>query len=254
MSKEFFTVPFPVENEQSTIWRYMDFTKFVSLLDKKSLFLCRADRLESFEGSLPVITVDNSKAKFYKEKILEGSWGYAKMQQQLKEKSEESELLKQFAYISSWYMNENESAAMWKLYAQTNEAVAIKSTVKCLRGSLPKYKEIYIGKVKYINYKGEHLEENSLIDRFFYKRKSFAYEEEVRVFIFNLNEKWGTEFQAVEVDGGVYLKTEINSLINEIYIAPNSPSWFHELVENVAQLYGISKPVVRTSLDDKVLY
>ncbi|MEK6754152.1 MAG: hypothetical protein AABZ00_17975 [Chloroflexota bacterium] len=255
MSKEFFVTPFPVENEQSTVWRYMDFTKFISLLDKKRLFLCRADRFEdSFEGSLPVVNIDNSKTDFYREKILEGKWGYAKMQEYLKEKSERSELIKRFVYISSWYLNEYESAAMWKLYAQTNEAVAIKSTVKYLRESLPKYDELLIGRVKYIDYKKEYMEEVPLVDRFFYKRKSFEYEEEVRVVIFNLNEKWDSRFQAVEVNGGIYVKTKIDSLIDEIYVAPNSPNWFQELVENVAKLYGINKPVIRTSLDDKALY
>ncbi|KAF5417648.1 MAG: hypothetical protein C5S38_01290 [Candidatus Methanophagaceae archaeon] len=39
-------------DEDIKIWRYIDFTKFVSLLDKKALFFARADRLsDSFEGS-----------------------------------------------------------------------------------------------------------------------------------------------------------------------------------------------------------
>lgn len=34
------------------IWRYMDFTKFVDLLDTKTLFFTRADRFDDqFEGS-----------------------------------------------------------------------------------------------------------------------------------------------------------------------------------------------------------
>jgi hypothetical protein len=38
-------------NENAKIWRYMDFTKFVSLLEKKALFFCRADKLgDPFEG------------------------------------------------------------------------------------------------------------------------------------------------------------------------------------------------------------
>jgi hypothetical protein len=36
-----FNVP---ENENVTIWRYMDFTKLVSLIDKKALYFARADR------------------------------------------------------------------------------------------------------------------------------------------------------------------------------------------------------------------
>ena len=115
------TVPFPVEDENNTIWRYMDFTKFISLLDKKSLFLCRADKLEDpFEGSLPLDNVESLRIEIYKEKTINGKWGVAKTEQYINDLAEGSKLLKKFTYISSWYMSEHESAAMWKLYTRTN--------------------------------------------------------------------------------------------------------------------------------------
>ena len=41
------------DNENVTIWRYMDFPKFVSMIDRKGLFLTRVDILQDkFEGSL----------------------------------------------------------------------------------------------------------------------------------------------------------------------------------------------------------
>lgn len=255
MPNKSFTTPFPVEDENTTIWRYMDFTKFVSLLDKKKLFLCRADKLEdSFEGSLPLDNVESLKSEIYKEKAINGRWGVAKTEHYINDLSEGSKLLKNFTYISSWYMSEHESAAMWRLYARTNEAVAVKSTVKRLRKSLPKNEELLIGQMKYIDYKKEYIEEKSLTDRFFHKRKSFKYEEEVRVVIFNMNEKWDVKFQTTEVDGGIYITTKLGDLIEEIYVAPNSPNWFLELVENTANLHKINKPIIRTSLDDSALY
>ena len=43
-----FTAP---TNENIKIWRYMDFTKFLSFIDKKTLFFTRVDQLEDkFEG------------------------------------------------------------------------------------------------------------------------------------------------------------------------------------------------------------
>ena len=36
------------------LWRYMDFTKFVALLEMRALFFARSDKLnDPFEGSLP---------------------------------------------------------------------------------------------------------------------------------------------------------------------------------------------------------
>ena len=51
MYKEVPYLEIPV-NEKATIWRYLDFTKFVSLLDKRALFFSRTDKLgDPFEGS-----------------------------------------------------------------------------------------------------------------------------------------------------------------------------------------------------------
>src|SRR5437016_265363 len=42
----------PPENADITIWRYMDFTKFVAMLEKRGLFFTRACYLDDpFEGS-----------------------------------------------------------------------------------------------------------------------------------------------------------------------------------------------------------
>ena len=43
-------------DENVSLWRYMDFTKFISLLETSCLYFCRADRLrldDPFEGSFP---------------------------------------------------------------------------------------------------------------------------------------------------------------------------------------------------------
>src|SRR5260370_36919965 len=41
-------------NEHTTIWRYMDFTKLVSLLEKRALYFARSDRFsDKFEGATP---------------------------------------------------------------------------------------------------------------------------------------------------------------------------------------------------------
>jgi len=255
MSEEMLKVPMPIQNEQCVIWRYMDFTKFVSLLDKGSLFLCRADKLDgSFEGASTEPDVNFWKSDYYMRKIREGKMGYARMQQDLRDISNGFELLKKFVNINSWYMKEYESAAMWKLYAKTNEAVAIRSSCKRLRESLPDCDQLLIGQVKYIDYKKERLEEKYITDRFFYKRKSYEHEEEIRVVLLNLNDELPSTIQAVETEGGVYIKTRIDTLIEKVYVAPNSPDWFWELVEHIINLYGLHKEVDRTSLDDEALY
>ena len=57
------------ENEDVKIWRYMDFTKFVSLLEKQALFFCRTDKLgDLFEGSYTKVNIERRSA-IYKKKL-----------------------------------------------------------------------------------------------------------------------------------------------------------------------------------------
>src|ERR1700686_5362685 len=46
---------FSSAEDNAKVWRYMDFTKFVSLLDGNALFFSRADQLsDAWEGAHPV--------------------------------------------------------------------------------------------------------------------------------------------------------------------------------------------------------
>ena len=72
--------------------------------------------------------------------------------------------------------------------------------------------------------------------------------------LLNLNDVWPSAIKVVQTEGGVYIKTQIDTLIDKVYVAPNSPDWFQELVEHTINLYGLHKEVNRTSLDDKALY
>lgn len=52
--------------------------------------------------------------------------------------------------VSCWQMSEHESAAMWKLYSSSDEAVCVRSTYPRMRLCLPKC--VFIGEVNYIDY------------------------------------------------------------------------------------------------------
>lgn len=94
------------ENENIKIWRYLDFTKFVSLLDTKSLFFIRADKLsDPFEGSF-------SKANIKLRPLVYGE-NFSIIHEKFSKFHME---IRKFTFINSWHMNEYESDAMWRLY------------------------------------------------------------------------------------------------------------------------------------------
>lgn len=236
-------------NPQVKIWRYLDFTKFVSMLENKGLFFSRADQLgDPFEGSRPKMNVANAKAQH------EAS--YAKFEELTGKKIdfggktpfemdvEFNRNLAKVMDISCWHMNADESAGMWKYYTQTNESIAICSTYQKLKDCLDD--RCFIGVVTYIDYASASIPAGNLFWQFLHKRKSFAHENELRAI--------DGDFMLSQLEerksGGTWKYLDLNALIDEIRVAPTSPPWFKELVEQVAKRFGLAKPLKQSSLDD----
>src|SRR6266481_4101105 len=115
------------QDENIKIWRFIDFTKFVSLLDTKSLYFNRADLFEDMlEGTYPKPNVyslgHSSVSEEMKNLMFQTYWVLEKYH------------VKSY-YLNCWHVNEYESDAMWKLYTQGSQAVAIQSTFKKLTQS-----------------------------------------------------------------------------------------------------------------------
>jgi hypothetical protein len=251
-------------NPDIKIWRYMDFTKYVSMLDLGGLYFPRADLLgDPFEGSY-----SHANVEAFRE-MLEESAREAGQSLNVPEMLEESALTRQWyrqwIYISSWHMNEYESAAMWRVYARSNEAIAVQSTYAKLRDCLPGELEleagkpanaVYVGEIQYVDYESEMLPEGNMFHLFMHKRKSFEHERELRAVI------WDTSPALRHIDltvsnskMGVPVGVSLGELIEAVYVAPTAPDWFRNLVEAITRKYGlIDKPIVRSSLDADPVY
>lgn len=244
-----FTEP---ENPEIKIWRYMDFTKFVSMLENRGIFLARADMLgDPFEGSF---SRENERMRPIVHKDLI-SRGYNP-----EDLKDYRQWLCSWMMISCWHMNENESAAMWKLYAKSNEAISIQSTYSRLRDSfdIP----FHIGVVKYIDYKTEWLPEGNSFYPFIHKRKSFTPERELRVIKdcspYKDHPDWFPaqilDYEKTPPPGGIWHSLNLDNLIERVYVAPTSPIWFKELVKQVLKRYELNKPVNQSLLDDEPFF
>jgi hypothetical protein len=168
-------------------------------------------------------------------------------------------------------MNEFESAAMWKLYARTEEAICIQSTYQRLRmcvdeSASTKDDNIFIGKVQYIDYRTECLPGDSNLCNLIYKRRSFEHERELRIIIYRApnfpegtilelpNDLSKEDYPEDLPKGGVWVKLDLGSLIENIYVAPSSQKWFHDLVEKVVIKYRLQMPVIQSFLDSSPIY
>ena len=97
----------PPSNPDIKIWRYMDFTKFVSMLENQGLFFSRADKLgDRFEGTYP-------KAEF--ETWMKNSATIGVPAGATSAHRKIMQAVRKWTVVNCWHMNDHESAAMWKL-------------------------------------------------------------------------------------------------------------------------------------------
>lgn len=238
---------FDAPSDAAIIWRYVDFTKFISYLEQKALFFVRSDQLsDKYEGKYT-----DTDSKIWEEKL------------QPKTKLNHMEIYDMFrkiVNISSWHINDNESAAMWETCLHSNEGVAIKSTFKRLKESftLHMQDDIYIGRVKYIDYSKDTIPAGNLFNPFLYKRKAFEYEKELRAVIQKftpLEETVGKYNLFVDPKWfGIYVKTDLNVLIDKIVVSPSVPDWFIDLVVSIVNKYGLQKTVEQSELSKEPPY
>ena len=156
------------EDPDTIVWKYLDLSKFLDLLLSQKLFMSRSDKFEDqYEGTFSEPTFEEIK------KLAINNPDFLDYYKTHREK----------VAISSWHINEYESFAMWQIFTQNSEGLAIQSTIRRLQKALEPEKNLkqYIGQVNYIDYKKEYIPFDDLFFPFLFKRKSFQYEREVRI-------------------------------------------------------------------------
>jgi hypothetical protein len=245
-------------NPYIKIWRYMDVSKFVSLLLDRSLYFSAADRLgDPFEGSTTRLQHDLPAyilAHRHTDPRL-ASWRGMQdgpLKEMFKVQSDFRKRWPSFTYVNCWHMNEHESDAMWRLYSTANEAICVQSTFKRLAEGLPSY--VFAGEVSYIDYEIGIIPPNNSLNAFLYKRMSFAHERELRAIILGAPAEVQATLPFNPIDGGVVVSIDLEKMIETIHVSPTSPTWFKDTVERLIKSQGINIPVRQSKLSDKPLF
>ena len=228
----FFEAP---KNVNATLWRYMDLTRFVALLEDSALFFSAPENFDDpYEGSL-------SQANKTIRGFVHSRTGH------LVQSSDTTDRAK--VVVSCWHTAQHESAALWSLYAKSTDAIAICTTYRKLRQLVPPVTRL--GLVRYVNYKKAWIPEDRPLHRFMHKRLSFQHERELRALI----DLAAPEIPLIgeEVENGLKVRVDLNRLITKIFVAPRSAQWFLELVERICKRYAVKQRPVRSSLYDDPL-
>jgi hypothetical protein len=249
-----------------TVWRYMPFPKFISLLTYQALWFSKLNILQdTYEGLIPAslkrqMHEDNQrfKAQFDTPEF------HTQIDKWLDKNEQDS---RELLVVSCWFLGESDSERMWREYGGSNEAIAIKSTV----GRLARYVLVprdehvsHLGLVSYVDHDTHEMsayEAHQGHERAFLKDKErFAHEEEIRIVTLNVKttscaSMEGKPYTAEEVVGknmnnfenpGLYVGVHLNGLLTEVVVPPTAEEWFEKLVRRIVELSQLSAHVSRS--------
>lgn len=221
------------DDDTIIVWKYLDLSKFLDMLMSKRLFMSRSDKFEDqYEGTFSEPTYEEIK------KIATNNPKFLDYYKSHREK----------VVISSWHINEYESFAMWQIFTQNTEGLAIQSTIGRLQKALApenNYKQ-FIGEVNYIDYKKEYIPFDDMFFPFLFKRKSFQYEREVRI-ISDVAES------TITLNDGLKINVNLDQLIEKIYIHPKSENWYKNLVIQLVKQLGFDFKIEKSDLESDIL-
>lgn len=249
--------PYEVPPLEAQLWRYMDFTKYVSLLSARALYFSRADQFEdSSEGAKGLRrrkeVWDEHYLHFFRQAIRNPPDGYksdktdeeveAEAQRLLRDLELGGESSRSKTFINCWHESSYESAAMWRLYSSfLPNAVAVKTTYDALYKSLGKDPAIRIGRVHYIDLNRQYAGVN---DAYWRKRKSFEHEREVRAVLMD----------RASSDTGKLVGCDTDILIKNVYVSPEAPTWFTRLVNDVNRKFGMEVEVSDSTFNEEPFF
>lgn len=221
------------DDPDTIVWKYLDLSKFLDLLMSRKLFMSRSDKFEDqYEGTFSEPTFEEIK------KLSINNPDFLQFYKTHRER----------VAISSWHINEYESFAMWQIFTQNSEGLAIQSTIGRLQNALTpenNYKQ-FIGEVNYIDYKKEYIPFDDMFFPFLFKRKSFQYEREVRIITDVAENK-------ITLNDGLKINVNIDQLIEKIYIHPKSENWYKNLVIDLVKQLGFDFAIEKSDLESDIL-
>ena len=239
---------YPEDAEDDTsIWRYMDLGKFLSLIQTSQLWFPHTSKFDDpYEGRYSKEVAE----EFQREK-----WGIEEPSAEDTEYFIEDDA---DDYVSCWNRKESQSAALWELYNNGSNGVAIKTTVGELKRSIVVEPiddldfEIQFGKVKY-HVTGD--EPWGYYAPIFSKRDIFEFEKEYRAVLTVFGTHDGVDIDGVKIMPGVGigLGVDLNMLINEVYISPGAGSYLEDVIERLRSDYEPDFSIEKSTVFDHPL-
>jgi hypothetical protein len=249
-----------------TVWRYLTFPKYISLLTYGALWFAKLNILtDKYEGAMPSIADAEMLAEYQKFKPAFDASLHDQLDTANRRNVEDG---RELTLANCWFLADFESQQMWDEYGKGSEGIAIKSTIRALSQHVfcdPQMS--HVGKVEYVDLNTHlisHYEATQAHHRAFLKKKlEYSHENEVRIVTMNFKGPMcvnvdGTALTPEQYQGanmnnfenpGLYIKANLAQLVKSTVLAPGAPIWFDRLVRRIVHLSNVGGPVERSKLE-----
>ena len=245
--------------DKATIWRYIELSQLLALLERGGLFFSRADGFDDFhEGAIPKATqerreealegVDDGIVEDFIPTITQG--------------------FRQFTFMNCWHRKNTESATMWGAYADEGVPVCIQSTVGRLIDAIDRgesSEDIYIHEVEYRDFDEFDIPNWNPINiadylpPYLYKRNEFQSESELRAIIQHQpsgafkqtydgpeayigDDKSEVGLESDNPEGGVQISVNLGILISTIHVGESVPDWKVKIIKDTVEYHLSDEP------------
>lgn len=227
--------------DDTVLWRYMDFARFVQLLESRQLWFSRADQFEDpLEGTL---TDGESHCKSVT----------ADDPPLFRDASSDTmaQIMRHTAYVNCSRMGSFESLAMWDLYGKGSGIVAVTTTVGLLKKQFaPDQRHVFMAEVRYVDWSAPNVL-SGLLDLVARKEISYAHEAEMRAFVWDIPALSSQKYLHPEqLPAGLAFFIDPQELISEVWVGPREKSWIPSVVKKIVARYSLNIPV---KVSDKLM-
>jgi len=103
--------------------------------------------------------------------------------------------------------------------------------------------------VTYLDYSSAvTIPDNNVYAPYFFKRKSFEHEHELRALIAGGSET------GVSETGGIYESVNVEALVTRIHLSPAAPAWYTATVECFLRMQGLKLQVQQSEIDARPIF
>ena len=233
-----------VPEATATLWHYMSFAKFCSLLERKELFFALVGDMEDkYEGFIyPPIPREHGD----------------RLQKAERQAHDWLRKIVRTALISCWTESGHESSLMWETYADA-DGVAVRTTFQHLQESIHSVAKLPVtfGQIEYVDYRRKEVPRFSWAP-LFHKRMEYRGEGEVRAVLPGppLKDEYLTNLDLdirldpdVAEQRGRYIPVNLEILVQEIVLPPHAAPWFAQIVKSVVHQSPVRARVTRSAIE-----